>query len=583
MASTPEAHAAPPVASATMAAQFIFTMRRASRFYPPDREVLKEITLAFYPGAKIGMIGANGAGKSSLLRIMAGVDDGFTGEARLTDGFTVGMLEQEPALDAAKDVQGNVMDGVGQVAALLSRYDEVLAAWADPDVDYEKLGEEQADLERRIESAGAWDLQRTIQIAMDALRLPPGDADVTTLSGGERRRVALCRLLLSQPDLLLLDEPTNHLDAESVAWLERTLKDYHGTVVAITHDRYFLDNVAGWILEMDHGRGIPFEGNYSGWLEQKSARLDAEQKTDSARRRTLERELEWVRMAPRARQSKGRARLTAYDRLVAEAADVKRRDRELQIDIPANQRLGDQVVEVEHLAKGFGDKLLIEDLSFSLPPAGIVGVIGGNGAGKTTLFRLLVESAEGTGEAIWTPDAGAIRIGPTVEIGYVDQSRDTLDPERTVYEEITDGREFLQVGRREVNGRAYVASFNFKGTDQQKKVGDLSGGERNRVHLAKVLKSGANLLLLDEPTNDLDVDTLRALESGLDAYAGCAVIISHDRWFLDRVATHVLAFEGDSQVRWFEGNFTEYETYRKKELGLDAQPTRVRYKPLTRT
>ena len=583
MASTPEAHAAPPVASATMAAQFIFTMRRASRFYPPDREVLKEITLAFYPGAKIGMIGANGAGKSSLLRIMAGVDDGFTGEARLTDGFTVGMLEQEPALDAAKDVQGNVMDGVGQVAALLSRYDEVLAAWADPDVDYEKLGEEQADLERRIESAGAWDLQRTIQIAMDALRLPPGDADVTTLSGGERRRVALCRLLLSRPDLLLLDEPTNHLDAESVAWLERTLKDYHGTVVAITHDRYFLDNVAGWILEMDHGRGIPFEGNYSGWLEQKSARLDAEQKTDSARRRTLERELEWVRMAPRARQSKGRARLTAYDRLVAEAADVKRRDRELQIDIPANQRLGDQVVEVEHLAKGFGDKLLIEDLSFSLPPAGIVGVIGGNGAGKTTLFRLLVESAEGTGEATWTPDAGAIRIGPTVEIGYVDQSRDTLDPERTVYEEITDGREFLQVGRREVNGRAYVASFNFKGTDQQKKVGDLSGGERNRVHLAKVLKSGANLLLLDEPTNDLDVDTLRALESGLDAYAGCAVIISHDRWFLDRVATHVLAFEGDSQVRWFEGNFTEYEAYRKKELGLDAQPTRVRYKPLTRT
>jgi sulfate-transporting ATPase len=582
VASTPEAHAAPPVASATMAAQFIFTMRRASRFYPPDREVLKEITLAFYPGAKIGMIGANGAGKSSLLRIMAGVDDGFTGEARLTDGFTVGMLEQEPALDAAKDVQGNVMDGVGQVAALLSRYDEVLAAWADPDVDYEKLGEEQADLERRIESAGAWDLQRTIQIAMDALRLPPGDADVTTLSGGERRRVALCRLLLSRPDLLLLDEPTNHLDAESVAWLERTLKDYHGTVVAITHDRYFLDNVAGWILEMDHGRGIPFEGNYSGWLEQKSARLDAEQKTDSARRRTLERELEWVRMAPRARQSKGRARLTAYDRLVAEAADVKRRDRELQIDIPANQRLGDQVVEVEHLAKGFGDKLLIEDLSFSLPPAGIVGVIGGNGAGKTTLFRLLVESAEGTGEAIWTPDAGAIRIGPTVEIGYVDQSRDTLDPERTVYEEITDGREFLQVGRREVNGRAYVASFNFKGTDQQKKVGDLSGGERNRVHLAKVLKSGANLLLLDEPTNDLDVDTLRALESGLDAYAGCAVIISHDRWFLDRVATHVLAFEGDSQVRWFEGNFTEYEAYRKKELGLDAQPTRIRYKPLTR-
>ncbi|MBP17131.1 MAG: energy-dependent translational throttle protein EttA [Acidimicrobiaceae bacterium] len=565
-----------------MAAQFIFTMRRASRFYPPDREVLRDITLAFYPGAKIGVIGANGAGKSSLLRIMAGVDEGFTGEARLTDGFTVGMLEQEPELDAAKNVQGNVMDGVGQVAALLTRYDEVLAAWADPDADYGKLGDEQADLERRIEVAGAWDLQRTIQIAMDALRLPPGDADVSTLSGGERRRVALCRLLLSRPDLLLLDEPTNHLDAESVAWLERTLKDYHGTVVAITHDRYFLDNVAGWILEMDRGRGIPFEGNYSGWLEQKTARLDAEQNTDSARRRTLERELEWVRMAPKARQSKGKARLTAYDRLVVEAADAERRDRELQIDIPANQRLGDQVVEVEHLAKGFGDKLLIEDLSFSLPPAGIVGVIGGNGAGKTTLFRMLVEASDASGDPTWTPDAGVIRIGPTVEIGYVDQSRDTLDPERTVYEEITDGREFLQVGRREVNGRAYVASFNFKGTDQQKNVGDLSGGERNRVHLAKVLKSGANLLLLDEPTNDLDVDTLRALESGLDAYAGCAAIISHDRWFLDRVATHVLAFEGDSQVRWFEGNFTEYETYRKKELGLDAQPTRVRYKPLTR-
>ena len=573
---------APPVASAAMAAQFIFTMRRASRFYPPDREVLRDINLAFYPGAKIGVIGANGAGKSSLLRIMAGVDEGFTGEARLTDGFTVGMLEQEPELDAAKNVQGNVMDGVGQVAALLTRYDEVLAAWADPDADYGKLGDEQADLERRIEVAGAWDLQRTIQIAMDALRLPPGDAGVSTLSGGERRRVALCRLLLSRPDLLLLDEPTNHLDAESVAWLERTLKDYHGTVVAITHDRYFLDNVAGWILEMDRGRGIPFEGNYSGWLEQKTARLDAEQNTDSARRRTLERELEWVRMAPKARQSKGKARLTAYDRLVVEAADAERRDRELQIDIPANQRLGDQVVEVEHLAKGFGDKLLIEDLSFSLPPAGIVGVIGGNGAGKTTLFRMLVEASDASGDPTWTPDAGVIRIGPTVEIGYVDQSRDTLDPERTVYEEITDGREFLQVGRREVNGRAYVASFNFKGTDQQKNVGDLSGGERNRVHLAKVLKSGANLLLLDEPTNDLDVDTLRALESGLDAYAGCAAIISHDRWFLDRVATHVLAFEGDSQVRWFEGNFTEYETYRKKELGLDAQPTRVRYKPLTR-
>ncbi|MBL77637.1 MAG: energy-dependent translational throttle protein EttA [Acidimicrobiaceae bacterium] len=566
-----------------MSAQFIFTMRRVSRFHPPDSEVLKDITLAFYPGAKIGVIGANGAGKSSLLRIMAGVDDGFTGEARLTDGFTVGLLEQEPTLDESKDVQGNIMDGVGQVAGLLARYDEVLAAWGDPDADYEKLGDEQADLEKRIEAAGAWDLQRTIEIAIDALRLPPGDADVSTLSGGERRRVALCRLLLSRPDLLLLDEPTNHLDAESVAWLERTLKDYHGTVVAITHDRYFLDNVAGWILELDHGKGIPYEGNYSGWLEQKQARLDAEQKADSSRRRTLERELEWVRMAPKARQAKGKARLAAYDRLVAEAADVERRDRELQVDIPANQRLGDQVVEVANLSKGFGDRLLVDDLSFSLPPAGIVGVIGGNGAGKTTLFRMLVEAATGDGDPAALPDSGSITIGPTVEMGYVDQSRDALDSERTVYEEITDGREFLQVGRREVNGRAYVASFNFKGSDQQKQVGNLSGGERNRVHLAKVLKSGANLLLLDEPTNDLDVDTLRALESGLEAYAGCAVIISHDRWFLDRVATHVLAFEGDSQVRWFEGNFTEYEAYRTKELGLDAQPTRIRYKPLTRS
>ncbi len=502
---------------------------------------------------------------------MAGVDDGFTGEARLTDGFTVGLLEQEPTLDESKDVQGNIMDGVGQVAGLLARYDEVLAAWGDPDADYEKLGDEQADLEKRIEAAGAWDLQRTIEIAIDALRLPPGDADVSTLSGGERRRVALCRLLLSRPDLLLLDEPTNHLDAESVAWLERTLKDYHGTVVAITHDRYFLDNVAGWILELDHGKGIPYEGNYSGWLEQKQARLDAEQRADSSRRRTLERELEWVRMAPKARQAKGKARLAAYDRLVAEAADVERRDRELQVDIPANQRLGDQVVEVANLSKGFGDRLLVDDLSFSLPPAGIVGVIGGNGAGKTTLFRMLVEAATGDGDPAALPDSGSITIGPTVEMGYVDQSRDALDSERTVYEEITDGRESLQVGRREVNGRAYVASFNFKGADQQKQVGNLSGGERNRVHLAKVLKSGANLLLLDEPTNDLDVDTLRALESGLEAYAGCAVIISHDRWFLDRVATHVLAFEGDSQVRWFEGNFTEYEAYRVMPVSSPAR------------
>ena len=565
-----------------MSAQFIFTMHRVGRFHPPDRDVLKDISLSFYPGAKIGVLGANGSGKSSLLRIMAGIDDGFTGEARLTDGFTVGLLEQEPTLDASQDVQGNVMDGVGAVADLLTRYEEVLAGWADADADYDKLGADQAELEKKIEAAGAWDLQRTIEIAMDALRLPPGDAAIDSLSGGERRRVALCRLLLSSPDLLLLDEPTNHLDAESVAWLERTLRDYQGTVVAITHDRYFLDNVAGWILELDRGRGIPYEGNYSGWLEQKQARLSSEEKVDSARKRTIERELEWVRMAPKARQSKGKARLSAYDRLVAEAAETETRARELQIDIPANQRLGDQVIEVDHLSKGFDDRLLIDDLSFSLPPAGIVGVIGGNGAGKTTLFRMLTAAADGNADGATAPDGGAILIGPTVEIGYVDQSRDSLDAERTVYQEITDDREFIELGRREVNGRAYVSSFNFKGSDQQKKVGDLSGGERNRVHLAKVLRSGANVLLLDEPTNDLDVDTLRALESGLDAYAGCAVVISHDRWFLDRVATHVLAFEGDSQVRWFEGNFTEYESYRKKELGLDDQPHRMKYKPLVR-
>ena len=565
-----------------MAAQFIFTMAKVGRFHPPDREVLADISLAFYPGAKIGVLGANGAGKSTLLRIMAGVDDDYLGEARLTEGFTAGLLEQEPTLDEDADVAANVLAGIGQVAGLLTRYDEVLAAWSDPDADFEKLGDEQADLESRIEAAGAWDLQRTVEIAMDALRLPPGDADVATLSGGELRRVALCRLLLSQPDLLLLDEPTNHLDAESVAWLERTLRDYPGTVVAVTHDRYFLDNVAGWILELDRGRGIPYEGNYSGWLEQKQARLVAEDRADSARRRTLERELEWVRMAPRARQAKGRARLTAYDRLVAEAADTQRRDAELQIQIPANRRLGDLVVEVHHLRKGFGDRLLIEDLSFSLPPAGIVGVIGGNGAGKTTLFRMLVAAHQGISDPATNPDSGEIRIGPTVDLGYVDQSRHTLDADRSVYQEITDDQELIEVGNREVNGRAYVASFNFRGVDQQKKVGDLSGGERNRVHLAKVLRAGANVLLLDEPTNDLDVDTLRALESGLDAFAGCAMIISHDRWFLDRVATHVLAFEGDSAVCWFEGNFSEYEAARRRALGADVQPTRVRYKPLVR-
>ncbi len=565
------------------AAQFIYTMRKTSRFYPPDREVLKDITLAFYPGAKIGVIGANGSGKSSLLRIMAGLDDGFTGEAQLTRGFTVGLLEQEPKLDEEKDVLGNVMDGVGEIATLLQRYDAVLAKWADPDVDYEKLGAEQADLESKIEAAGAWDLQRTIDIAMDALRLPAPDASVVTLSGGERRRVGLCRLLLSKPDLLLLDEPTNHLDAESVAWLERTLQEYHGTVVAITHDRYFLDNVAKWILELDHGKGLPFEGNYTGWLEQKSQRLEHEDRADSTRKRTLERELEWVRMAPKARQAKGKARLAAYEKLLEESKSADGRAEKLVLQIPTNERLGDQVIEFANVSKGFGDRLLIDDLTFSLPRAGIVGVIGANGAGKTTLFRMIVDAATGSHNGTDTPDTGTLTVGPTVQLAYVDQSRDTLDADRSVYEEITDGRETVMLGTREMNGRAYVASFNFRGSDQQKKVGDLSGGERNRVHLAKMMRRGGNVLLLDEPTNDLDVDTLRALEDALEAFPGCAVVISHDRWFLDRIATHVLAFEGDSVVRWFEGNFSDYENWRRKEFGAEAtQPHRLKYKPLQR-
>ncbi len=562
-----------------MSAQFIYTMHKVGRFHPPDRQVLENISLSFFPGAKIGVLGANGAGKSSLLKIMGGLDDGYTGDARLTPGFTVGYLEQEPTLDTGKDVQGNVMDGTGEAVSLLAAYEKVLAGWSDPDADYEKLGAEQADLENKIEAVGAWDLQRTIDIAMEALRLPPKDSGVEHLSGGERRRVALCRLLLSTPDLLLLDEPTNHLDAESVAWLERYLQDYPGTVVAITHDRYFLDNVAGWILELDRGRGIPFEGNYSSWLEQKQGRLDQEKREQDAKARTLARELEWVRMAPKARQAKGKARLSAYESLLADAEAYNPADEKVQIHIPPGKRLGDQVIEVEHLAKGFDDRLLIEDLSFSLPPAGIVGVIGGNGAGKTTLFNMLIAAAAGDGEQ---PDSGTITVGSTVEMAYVDQSREVLNDDDTVYEAITEGHDTLKVGDREVNGRAYVASFNFRGSDQQKPVSVLSGGERNRVHLARVLKRGGNVLLLDEPTNDLDVDTLRALEDGLERYPGCAVVISHDRWFLDRIATHILSFEGNSQVRWFEGNFSEYEEFRLREFGEDAIPSRVTYKPLTR-
>jgi ATP-binding cassette ChvD family protein len=558
-----------------MAAQFIFTMRDLRRFYPPDREVLKGIYLSFYPGAKIGVIGSNGSGKSSLLRIMAGLDDGFTGEARLTPGFTVGYLPQEPTLDESKDVVGNVSDGVAVARDLLARFNEVNGKFADPDADFDALLEEQASLQTKIDAAGAWDLDRTLEIAMDALRLPPPDADVSKLSGGERRRVALCRLLLAKPDLLLLDEPTNHLDAETVAWLERALQEYPGTVVAITHDRYFLDNVAQWILELDRGAGIPWEGNYSSWLEQKQNRLDQEEKSDRSRQEALQRELDWIKMSPRARQSKGKARVTAFNELVAESEAAERRGDKFEISIPPGPRLGDTVVNATGLVKGFGDRLLIDDLSFILPPGGIVGIIGPNGAGKTTLFRMMAGAD--------TPDAGEIETGTTVVMAYVDQSRDGLNPDATVYDEISNGDERIVVGNRELHARAYVASFGFKGTDQQKKVGQLSGGERNRAQLAKVLRSGGNVLLLDEPTNDLDVDTLRALEDALIGFPGCAVVISHDRWFLDRIATHVVAFEDEGNVVWFEGNFSDYEADRRKRLGTDAdQPHRMKYKPLVR-
>jgi ATP-binding cassette ChvD family protein len=551
-----------------VSAQYIFQMHRLSRLFPPDKEVLREVSLSFYPGAKIGVLGYNGSGKSTLLKIMAGIDREFRGTATLAANASVGLLEQEPHLDESKDVRGNVEDGVAETRDLLNRFNELAANYS------EETADEFARLQEQIDAADAWNLDTMLDTAMDALRLPPGDADVSKLSGGERRRVALCRLLLRAPDLLLLDEPTNHLDAESVAWMELHLRDYRGTIVAITHDRYFLDNVAGWILELDRGRGIPYEGNYSGWLEQKQKRMEQEERQDNSRKKVLAQELEWVRMNASARRAKPRARLNAYEALLAEDRNVKLD--QVQIHIPAGPRLGDVVIEAESLSKGFGDKLLIEDLSFKLPRGGIVGVIGANGAGKTTLFKMI------TGQE--APDKGTFKVGETVRLAYVDQSRDALDPEKTVWEEISGGDDQIAVGDQKMSSRAYTSGFNFKGTDQQAKVGKLSGGERNRVHLAKLLRSGGNLLLLDEPTNDLDVDTLRALEEALLAFGGCAVVISHDRWFLDRIATHVLAFEGDSQVRWFEGNFEAYEEERRERLGAEAdRPHRVTYKRLVRS
>ncbi len=558
-----------------MPPQFIYTMYGLKKIVPgTQREILKGITLAFYPTAKIGVLGPNGAGKSTLLRIMAGVDREYVGDARITDGYRAGLLAQEPQLDAGKDVRGNVEEGVADQRVVLKRYEELSARFGESltDAEMDQLNTDFQKAQDEIEAKGLWDLDSQIDHAMDALRLPPGEQDVKTLSGGERRRVALCRLLLSHPDLLLLDEPTNHLDADSVAWLERTLTSYAGCVVAVTHDRYFLDNAAGWILELDKGAGIPYEGNYSSWLDQKRKRLADEEKQESARQRTLARELEWVQASPRARQAKSKARIESYERLLAE--EPERRERELEISIPPGPRLGDVVINADKLRKGYGDRLLFDDLTFALPRGGIVGIIGPNGAGKTTLFRLI------TGEE--KADGGSLVVGETVKLGYVSQSRDALDPKKNVWEEIAEGQENIQIGTRTRNARAYVASFNFRGPDQQKRVGDLSGGERNRVHLAKMLKSGANVLLLDEPSNDLDVDTLRALEEALLDFAGCVVVISHDRWFLDRVATHLLVFEGDSRVRWFEGNYHSYEEFMRKEKGADWEPHRIRYRPLTR-
>jgi sulfate-transporting ATPase len=557
---------------APMAHQYIYTMQNLRRVHPPNKEVLKGIYLSFYPGAKIGVLGSNGSGKSTLMRIMAGIDKDFFGDAKPADGTRIGYLPQEPQLDPTKTVLGNIEQAVAGTKALLTRFDEVNAKFADAsDAEMEKLMAEQAKLQDAIDAAGGWDLDRTLEIAMDALRLPPPDADVTVLSGGERRRVALCKILLERPDMLLLDEPTNHLDAESVAWLERFLKEYEGTIVAVTHDRYFLDNVAGWILELDRGAGIPWEGNYSSWLEQKRKRLESEEKAESARQRTLANELEWVRASPRARQAKSKARLASYEEMLAQ--ETQKREEAIEISIPPGPRLGEVVIKAEGLKKSYGENLLFDNLSFNLPRGGIVGVIGANGAGKTTMFRLIT--------GLEKPDGGVLRIGDTVKLAHVDQSRDSLEGNKTVYDEIAQGAEFLEIGKRKIPTRAYVSGFGFKGTDQQKRVKDLSGGERNRVNLAKLLRSGGNVLLLDEPTNDLDVDTLRALEDAILSFAGCVVVISHDRWFLDRVATHMLAFEGDSQAVWFEGNYQDYEADRRRRLGADAnQPHRIRYKKL---